>query len=1105
MPVTMTTVHPTPTQKTSAFTLVEILITVIIIGLLAGIAVMKLGASRDLADINYLKATIQLLDTGIQRVIAVEGTFPDVPDGTPADRTAFILEQLDNRDIFVYLENTHPAAFAKYLQPILASSTNNQSRAAMIENMAKARKGQASGVPTAREIVIMPIGVIVYPEAPQFAVNDPENPHQAFYYASYWLPKEVEEAVAYFRENGTYRSEEDRLKVLNNIALSGFDAATILSMIENADSATNASLNKQLLDYLANPTGTLDIAQEDLVELLEQGLNGPNAALAISQLDLAKVEWNKLSLPTIQSILATRSSDLQPDQIDALLTHLGSTDTSVVNNWGSTITNPNVENIVKSLANANLSDAQFKTLLESPYINLAALNPLSNKLIAKINDGSAPADLVDAMFTSYLKSGNTPLGYTNFEKLLDATMAQGLNVTISEPIKQALLASYNSAKASPSSGSDHNEVRRIQTLMAVAPELVTAGMLEAAITKKSYGANVQSWEFEQQAKLAAYATDNNMSLSNAARAALVTGFTAFPTAANAEAFMNSSFTASELQSAISAAANVGSYTIPVDVIQKLASSPAMTPAIRNNLFASNDVKILAAAFASFPVTDNEVLSGLQGSNKNFVAQGLAANGALSEDQVQNLINYQVTNPNPDPRVGMNFLANANLSENQKLNFIDSAFQTDNPNILGLSKSIFTNDPALLAIRDQVIQRGLNNYLNSGDGEMSSVLREAIVMQARTGSIDLSNYSPSDKELIVSELINANFPTGGNEWGVKLGTGNYSTTDPTVVANAQSSQNGQVLGALLSDPSLSTNLKNQIFAKIQADSSEQGNSFAYNLATAALATSDPAQLDAQTRNELLSIALSKLNPSNPTEADANYSQTIADLYGKTITDSSTLQHLWDAGTSQMASSGTNDIPSGLLPLLSNPNISQDLLNIGLNLAANGTDSYSAKQYQVAVFANPNTPDYLLDSEVQNYIQDPYSINQELLNIPRFAAKVQSAIQDAGSNYTVDSDPIYNLLYGGGGNTSSRESLASDILQNNYTSIASNLPGFLATDLKPWVISNVSTIISKLDEDINVNYNYNQGRATATAMLADTSILSILTLQQKRTLESYAYAE
>jgi len=53
--------------------------------------------------------------------------------------------------------------------------------------------------------------------------------------------------------------------------------------------------------------------------------------------------------------------------------------------------------------------------------------------------------------------------------------------------------------------------------------------------------------------------------------------------------------------------------------------------------------------------------------------------------------------------------------------------------------------------------------------------------------------------------------------------------------------------------------------------------------------------------------------------------------------------------------------------------------------------------------------------------------------------------------------------------------------------------------------VSTIISKLDEDINVNYNYNQGRATATAMLADTSILSILTLQQKRTLESYAYAE
>lgn len=81
--------------KSSGFTLIEILITVIIIGLLSGVAVYKLSSSKDDADLAYLKQVATSLNSDIQKAIATNGVFPSVSGSTGLERVFDIIDILD--------------------------------------------------------------------------------------------------------------------------------------------------------------------------------------------------------------------------------------------------------------------------------------------------------------------------------------------------------------------------------------------------------------------------------------------------------------------------------------------------------------------------------------------------------------------------------------------------------------------------------------------------------------------------------------------------------------------------------------------------------------------------------------------------------------------------------------------------------------------------------------------------------------------------------------------------------------------------------------------------------------------------------------------------
>lgn len=63
-------------SKRSGFTLIEIILVVVIIGILAGIAIPKLGGKSEMAMIGQAKANINSLSMAIQEYEMMNGAYP---------------------------------------------------------------------------------------------------------------------------------------------------------------------------------------------------------------------------------------------------------------------------------------------------------------------------------------------------------------------------------------------------------------------------------------------------------------------------------------------------------------------------------------------------------------------------------------------------------------------------------------------------------------------------------------------------------------------------------------------------------------------------------------------------------------------------------------------------------------------------------------------------------------------------------------------------------------------------------------------------------------------------------------------------------------------
>lgn len=79
-------------KKQEGFTLVELMIVVVILGILAGIGVQQYGRIQDQARDNVNKANLRLIANAIQMYQTIEGEDPVLPDS--GEGTTFEWEQL---------------------------------------------------------------------------------------------------------------------------------------------------------------------------------------------------------------------------------------------------------------------------------------------------------------------------------------------------------------------------------------------------------------------------------------------------------------------------------------------------------------------------------------------------------------------------------------------------------------------------------------------------------------------------------------------------------------------------------------------------------------------------------------------------------------------------------------------------------------------------------------------------------------------------------------------------------------------------------------------------------------------------------------------------
>lgn len=164
-------------QKLKGFTLIEILIVVIVVGLLSGVAVWKLGDSKEKAAENFLKSSIVSLERNIDHVRLIHNTFPEVNGNTPEERIIDILNHLKSYDIIVFDTTEEETMFLAQI-----SDSSPLASDSIIKANRTVQKGLPSGSPETKEIVTypnqstIPSGTIF-----QLFLNDPDAPNELVY------------------------------------------------------------------------------------------------------------------------------------------------------------------------------------------------------------------------------------------------------------------------------------------------------------------------------------------------------------------------------------------------------------------------------------------------------------------------------------------------------------------------------------------------------------------------------------------------------------------------------------------------------------------------------------------------------------------------------------------------------------------------------------------------------------------------------------------------------------------------------------------------------------------------------------------------------------
>jgi len=120
---------PTASRRHTAFSLVELVMVVTIIGIVAAIAVPRMASASATASANALRATLTNIRKAIDVYFAEHGSFPGyLPGTTTPDGTRFVQQLLEYTDETGASNATYgyPYVFGPYLRsPFSKNLTNN--------------------------------------------------------------------------------------------------------------------------------------------------------------------------------------------------------------------------------------------------------------------------------------------------------------------------------------------------------------------------------------------------------------------------------------------------------------------------------------------------------------------------------------------------------------------------------------------------------------------------------------------------------------------------------------------------------------------------------------------------------------------------------------------------------------------------------------------------------------------------------------------------------------------------------------------------------------------------------------------------------------------
>ena len=426
--------------RSRAFTLVEIIIVTVIVGLLAGLAIFKLADTQQRADLNFLRSSIAAIENGITRVVLVENTFPTITGITPEEKLVNILNVLATKQVYVFTPQEQ-VRFLNLADQVLSSQSS------ILSTNSKIREGKPSGDPTAFEILVLPATEsVVYPTPIVLLLNDPSNPNTAYADAglnnpggSNPLQQSVNEALSYYRTNGAFRNNADRLLVLSNLALSNLTKAELDTLMATVSPEELLSISSQLLALLkSNDLGNLNLTRTEAGAVFSNTLErGAASDAAIAALDLSGAfPWDVLTSRGLNNVISLRTNDITEDMIPTLLASLALNPNLLSQNpfYNVPDFNADTENAFSVLTGKFGSKPSFWEALVSSDFPIPASGSLLDSYFDQEN---MPRDLTVALMDHYI-SGllNVPTGTADFASAISSKLQhyfQAVNIDSDPP------------------------------------------------------------------------------------------------------------------------------------------------------------------------------------------------------------------------------------------------------------------------------------------------------------------------------------------------------------------------------------------------------------------------------------------------------------------------------------------------------------------------------------------------------------------------------------------------------------------------------------------------------------------------------------------------